>query len=65
MKTNKFRLILDGKYTFYLTVNNYAKIIGNHGLVSAIDIMIFDMKQAKVYGMVSNTSGYAIQINFI
>lgn len=63
MKNNKFTLIIDAKYTLNLTVNNYAKIIGNHGLVAAVENMLFDIQQNKAYGMASNASGYMIQIH--
>lgn len=65
MKINRFRLIVNGSITLFLTKNNYTKILGNSPLINAVTEIIPEMEIRKTGMMlVPNFFGYdSIQVD--
>ena len=47
MKVNKFRLVIDGKYIFFLTPKNLSRTVGNTSIVVAVKNIILDIEGSK------------------
>jgi hypothetical protein len=60
---NKFRLVIDGKFIFFLTKKNYSRVIGNTSIVKAVTSIIKTLEETTDKGMLKQFDGFYIQVN--